>query len=128
VDWRAARRGTLLMPSGPTHDSERKHLFIICAVNVECAFLASISKWSNELCDDTCILDKGEHPFITAKSYVLYRKCRIELCETLKDGVESGRLISRDPLDDQPFARVCGGILTSKQTPWKLKQAFKNWV
>ena len=89
--------------------------------------LATISKWANDLCDDACILDAGAHPFINAKSYVLYRKCRIEKCQTLKNGVNSGILIPRDPFDDEPFQKVCAGIGQSKQIPWKMKRSFEHW-
>ena len=89
--------------------------------------LASITKWTNDLCDDTCILDRGEHPFLSVKSFVLYRKVRIELCNTLILGVENGTLIPRDPFADPQFIRICDGIASSKYIPWKMKQAFKKW-
>lgn len=89
--------------------------------------LASVTTWTNHLCDDACVLGAGDHPFIKVKSYVIYRKCRIEKCKTLIKGVDEGLLIPRDPFSDDSFTRICEGIEKSKQTPWKMKKAFKNW-
>jgi len=126
LNWRPARKGTLLIPSGTSHDPDRKHLFVICALNNSDALLATISKWTNDICDSACILEAGEHPFIVAKSYVLYRKCRIEKCQALEKGVTTVVLIPREPFVDEPFKRICAGILTSTQIPWKIKLAFKK--
>jgi hypothetical protein len=125
--WKPSKKGTLLIPSGTTHDPDKKHLFVICALNHEDALLATIASWTNDFCDGACILEAGEHPFIVAKSYVLYRKCRIEKCETLSKGVASGVLIPRPPFADAAFSRICDGINKSKQIPWKIKKAFKGW-
>jgi hypothetical protein len=127
LSWSLTKKGTLLIPSGTSHNPDKKHLFVVCALNDSDAMLASIATWINHLCDGTCILEAGEHPFITAKSYIIYRKCRIEKCQTLIKGVHEGLLIPREPVKDEPFARICDGIVKSKQTPWKMKQAFKKW-
>lgn len=127
MPWSLSKKGTLLIPSGTSHSPETKHLFVVCALNASEALLASVTTWTNHLCDGACVLEAGEHPFINVKSYILYRKCRIEKCQTLVKGVEEGILIPRDPIADAPFTRICDGILKSKQTPWKMKKAFKNW-
>jgi hypothetical protein len=89
--------------------------------------LASVTTWTNDLCDSACVLSAGDHPFIVVKSYIMYRKCRIEKCQTLIKGVEEGLLIPRDPFTDGPFNRICEGIEKSRHTPWKMKKSFKNW-
>lgn len=125
--WKPSKKGTLLIPSGTTHDPDKKHLFVICALNNDQALLATVSTWANDLCDSACILEAGDHPFLLAQSYILYRKCRIEKCETLSKGVESGILIPRQSFGDDVFSRICEGLQKSKQIPWKLKKAFRDW-
>lgn len=125
--WVPTQKGTLLIPSGTSHDPERKHLFVICALTQDEALLATITSWTNDLCDDACILDAGAHPFIIAKSYILYRKCRIEKCQTLATGVKNSVLIPRDAFSDAPFKRICEGIGKSKQISWKIRKAFNKW-
>lgn len=130
MTWVPSKRGTLLVPSGTHHNPDLKHLFIICAIKSdgEELFLVSVSKWRNDLCDATCVLEPGEHPFIIIKSYVLYRKTRIEPSSAIIKGVEAGNLIPREPFDDSPFARVCTGVLESPQTSWKHKRIYRAWV
>jgi len=55
---RVIKRGTILIPSGPSHDAGRKHLFVICsdACDEGKMVLVPISTWINNLCDGTCIL------------------------------------------------------------------------
>lgn len=130
MTWVPSEKGTLLIPSGTQHNPDLKHLFIICAFRDDGGetFLVSTSTWRNDLCDGTCILNAGDHPFITTKSYVLYRKARIEPVSVIVRGVETGDLIPREPLNDKPFDRVCAGIEKSSQLPWKLKRIYRRWL
>lgn len=129
MTWEPNEKGTLLIPSGTYHDPDRKHLFIICAANDnrDALFLATLAKWRNSLCDDTCILYAGEHPFIKAKSYIMYRNTRVERTDVIKNGIENGDIIPKDPFESGPFWRICYGVRVSKQTPRKLKNLFGKW-
>lgn len=127
MEWELSKQGSLLIPSGTTHDPNRKHLFVVCALNADEAFLAIISTWKNNLCDGTCTIEAGEHPFIVTKSYVMYRKCRVERCDTLVKGVEAGVLIPRPAFNNDVFSRICRGIEKSTQIPWKMRRAFLVW-
>lgn len=123
-----ASRGTLLIPSGTTHHPDKKHLFVVCndAPPDGKFFLVTVATWRNHLCDETCILDPGSHEFIKVKSYVLFRKSRIERGSTLLRGVQSGMFTQLAPVDAAVLSAVCAGVLASDQTPRKLKQAFRS--
>ena len=66
------RAGTVLAPTG-----SKKHLYIICndpvfdpIRNDNCVLVVNISSVSEDRdYDDTCILQKGDHPFIKHDSY-----------------------------------------------------------
>jgi hypothetical protein len=120
------RRGTILVPSGPSHDPERRHLFVICTDECEkgCYLLVPISTWTNDLCDETCILSPYEHPFLQRKSYVLYRNALIEHKDTLIKGVDENYLFPREDLNGQTFGRVRNGICVSAHTKRKVKLYF----
>lgn len=112
------RRATLLIPSGPVADPDRKHLFI-CLTDPAGAeqdvLLVSISSViPGQPFDATCRLYVGDHPFIRHDSFVSYRSLRIETAQRLGIGVANGVLIPREPLDPGIFARVCAGVEQSR--------------
>jgi len=124
---RVIERGTILIPSGPSTDPDRKHLFVICTEPCEKGHqvLVPITNWTNHLCDGTCILKPGVHAFVHKESYILYRKATIYEYDVLCKGVEEGLLIPKDPCDEEPFLRVKNGLCLSPHTPRKIKIYLK---
>jgi len=118
------------MPSGTGHDPDRLHLFIICtdANDQKEHLLVSISKWRNDFCDPTCILEPGCHAFVRHKSWVMYRSATIETSDTLMRGVGEGILQPRDCLDANIYKSVEDGILKSPHTPRKFKTFYKKQI
>ncbi len=118
------KRATLLIPSGPAHDADRKHLFILLTdphphqqTGVKSVLLVSLSTLNKNLPHDkTCVLYPGDHPFVKVESYVVYQKARIEEAEKLMRGVDKGLFTPRDMLDSEIFARVCYGLTQSRLT------------
>jgi hypothetical protein len=121
-----ARAGTLLIPSGPTGNANLRHLHIVCTEPCSKGqqLLVSVTTWTNSLCDDACILDVGDHPFIRHKSWVMYRKARLELADDLDNGVAIGVLVPHQPVADAVFERIVAGICASRSSPYKIKQYF----
>ncbi len=121
-----ARAGTLLIPSGPEDNPDLRHLHVVCTdpcVNGN-QIIVSITSWTNDLCDGTCILRAHEHEFLRHKSYVFYRKARIEAATTLDNGVQQGLFEPREAMNAQTFLRIRNGICRSIQTPRKVKQYY----
>lgn len=117
-------RATLLVPSGTFHAPDKKHLHIVCCEPNDSGdvVLVSIASYTNDLCDQTCILEPHDHGFIRHRSYVLYRKADIFSAQALTTGVEDGSIIVRDDLNAQVFLRVRNGICASPQTKRKVKR------
>jgi len=101
------------MPSG--HDTH--HLFIqmtdplgednkILLVNV-----SSINMETYH--DETCILNAGDHPFITHPSYIRYDKARIEPVQKIEDAVQRSIFFPRGILSEAVFVRVVQGFRDS---------------
>lgn len=122
------RKASILVPSGPAHDPDRKHLFIVLSDPVtdeKVVLLVSISsvkpgRWN----DESCLLYPGEHPFIKKDSFVDYASARIELGDKLLRGVKAGKLIPQDPVTEEVFARICAGVMASRRTPRYIRQFF----
>lgn len=126
------RRATLLIPSGPLGDPDRKHLFILLTDPAAddsgrlCVLLVSISSVKPGVpYDGTCILYAGDHPFVKHDSYVVYQKARLEEADKLLRGVKRGLLIPQEPLDGSVFARICRGFTESRMTPIKFVEFYR---
>ncbi len=134
--FQPVRRATLLIPSGPAHDPNKKHLFIILTDpvadplngNKDSVLLTSLSTLDAALPhDSTCILYPGDHPFVTRDSYVSYHTSRIQEAEKIINGVASGVLVVKEPMDSSIVDRICDG-LDSHQTPEKIKRFFRMYA
>jgi len=115
------RRATLLVPSGPAHDPDQKHLFVVLTDPVEAFDFAGkhsllvgvASLYPDVPHDPACELHAGDHEFIRHKSYVAYAHARIEPSQKLVNGVKSGDLVAKTMLVQEIFARVCKGLTES---------------
>lgn len=119
-----ARKGTLLIVSGPRHDPERKHLHVVCNDpdgdgNVALVSVCSVTGTNH---DTTCILQSHEHDFVKHESFVLYARAKIVSASSLANGVAAKLMIMRDDMNGQTFLRVLKGACRSPQTPRKVKK------
>ena len=126
------RRATLLIPSGPQHNPDQKHLFILLTDPVQVlaaekeVLLVGISSVKEGLFHDaTCLLYSGDHPFINRKSYVNYGRARIEVAKKLLNGVKQGLFTPKEALAGEIFARVCHGLTESRHTAPKILDFYR---
>jgi hypothetical protein len=117
-------KAALLVPSGPSHDPDRKHLHIVCCDpdgdgNV---VIVGITTYTNDLCDQTCRLQAHEHPWLNHESYVLYRSAQIITAAALQGGINNGEIATRADMNAQVFLRVRNGLCNSPHTKRKVKR------
>ena len=116
--WTCMAGGTLIIPSGP----RGKHLFIILnepkdfAGYLNSSVLVNACSIRKAPYDDTCILESGNHPFITQRSYIAYRHARVDREESLIKKVNASLFTPHKPLDDELLNRVQNGLYKSPQT------------
>ncbi|MBF0311549.1 MAG: hypothetical protein HQL56_18715 [Magnetococcales bacterium] len=67
--------------------------------------------------DTTCILNQGDHPFVKHQSFVFYTRSRNENANKVVKGVKGGSFVPQDPLDQEVYERICGGMSVSPYTP-----------
>ena len=123
----AARRATLLIPSGPPDDPDRKHLFILLTdpraddTGTASVLMVSLSTIRQGVpFDHSCLLYPADHPFVRRNSYVVYQRARLEAVDVVLRGIHSGHLVPQAALDGAVFARVCRGFEESRLTPPRL--------
>lgn len=99
------------------------HLQIVC--NDTCALglnlLVPVSSFYDG-CDNTCILDTGDHENITHLSYAFYAKAQIFKATQIERGLAINFLIPRPNLADAVFQRIDQGICLSPDTPLNVKK------
>lgn len=127
------KRATLLVPSGPHNDPDRKHLFILLTDPADdgsgqkVVLMVSLSSVKSGVPHDpTCILYPGDHPFVKRESFVLYARARLEEADKLLRGVKDGKLVAHDPMDSGMFARICKGIDESRFTSPKILKFYRQ--
>ena len=126
------RRATVLIPSGPDADKERKHLFILLTdpvpnVDTKTSEVLSVSVSSIKEgypFDPACRLYAGDHPFLRHESFVHYRYARIDVVSAFLAGVKIGAFIPQGPLKEPIFAQVCQGLLASRNTSPRIRQFY----
>ena len=116
------KKATLLVPSGPASDPNRKHLFVLVTGPTQHgpeknALMVSLSSCKPGMYyDPSCIINAGEHPFVRKSSFVDYSRARIECADSLIRGVKAGILIPHEQVGDALFERICEGLTTSRHT------------
>jgi hypothetical protein len=120
------RAGTLLIPSGPRHDRDRKHLHVVCNDTDEDGnnLVVPITSCRDHRDDPTCILEEWEHEWLWRKSYALYREAKILSATTLENGLKIHKIQRKADINGQAFLKVRNGVCISPRTPRKIKRYF----
>jgi hypothetical protein len=129
MPFQPLKKKTLLMPSGPQADPDRKHLWVILtdACLMEAHLLVSICTLrADRFHDPACILNPGDHRRIKDPSWVEYRRSRTMHSYALVNGASAWLYHPDDPISDPVFERICEGLLTSEHTPIRFKRYFDN--
>lgn len=124
------RRASLLIPSGPPHDPQKRHLFV-CLTDPhgplsEVAIVSISSARPDGRHDQTCRLFPGDHQFINRESFVDYRRARIIEASKLVNGVQSGLFDRRQPFEIGIFARICEGLQQSRYTERRIADFYRS--
>jgi hypothetical protein len=114
----AVKLATLLYPSGPAHDVNRCHLFVLLtnpfgpAMQVLMVPICTVVAG----CDTTCIIKTGEHAFVQTESYASYGWCRVEPEKKLVTGVSKGQFADKGPVSQTLYSRITNGLRKSPFT------------
>lgn len=120
MPWSAVRRATLLIPSGPAHDLDRKHLHIVLndpfpdsTLTPKVLVVSVTSVPSSNRYDPSCTLFPGEHPFVVHHSYVAYNRLDLVDPRLLESKVTAKLFTAKPLLDEKFFAYVVQGLMES---------------
>lgn len=79
--------------------------------------------------DGACVLDVGDHPFITHKSYMLYRMAETIRAEQIAKRIGQNYYIPKEDFESSVFNRIVAGLYGSENTKGRiLKYAKSNRI
>lgn len=120
---------TLYIESGPSG----KHLFVIITAptkscdNILLVNFTSIYEGAHY--DPACVVEPGEHSFITKKSYVLYNKAMIRSAKEIERKITEKKIfVHRESVSKDLFIKIVAGILTSKEIPTEIIDFYNSRV
>lgn len=76
--------------------------------------------------DDSCLLAKGDHPFIEHDSFVDYRFTRMEQVDHVKARVDEGVFLEKEPCSPELIKRILQGALKSRRIKRDFKQILEK--
>ena len=111
-DFVPVRRGTRTHPhTGPSHDPERGHLFIILTnKSADGQHLLAPIRSVSRTPDRTCLLGPGDPRFFKKLSFVSYGQMRLYHAASLIREVAAKSIEDRGLLDERVFALICNGF------------------
>lgn len=123
------KKGTILIPTGPD-----EHLHFICSdvvfypiTSKDSVLLVNISSIKDGTdYDKTCILNKGDHPFIKHESYVYYYKAGIFSSNNISQCVAQGDYRIHAPCSDNTFNRILAGFQISEEVSGKIRNFYET--
>lgn len=95
------------------------HLHIIISdpsLNTDRIVTVNFTSWREDK-DQSCIVESNEHPFITHRSCIDYRREQLISLSDYERVMESGNLISHDPVSEVLLKRILAGAEISPHIP-----------
>ncbi|MBM3334646.1 hypothetical protein FJY63_08295 [Candidatus Sumerlaeota bacterium] len=104
---------------------QQPHLWIVITTPNDRGEVAIVN-FTSTICDKTCQVAPGEHPFVKKPTVVRYQDARLALVSDLRKGCERGLLSLRTPVDSNLLRRIQQGALQSPFTPGKVAREVKR--
>lgn len=127
------KQTTLLIISGRVENPEQKHLFIILTnpfnddAGGKPVLMVPISSVKPGIpFDSACILNPGDHKFVTQQSFVLYALTRLEDANKLIRAVKDGKMIVHNQVKLDVFSRICDGLNKTTNIPPKFLTFYRK--
>ena len=70
--------------------------------------------------DAACVLDVGDHPYITKRSYLLYRMADAQLADHISKMVELSYYEVNEDMGAEVFERIARGLFDSEEVKMRV--------
>jgi len=122
---------TFLAKTGSPSDSSKKHLYVVLTEPVDTVSRKGCVVWvswssvkEKRFHDGTCILEVGDHPFITKRTWVNYEQAAVVTVEEIRKNLNRGTLVESDPLKERALSRIVEGLGASDNTPMEVVEFY----
>ena len=108
------------------------HFWIIISdpsANPEKVVVVNLTSWRKTavgLNDASCIVNKGEHEFITSKSYIYYRKATCASLENLQKAIDGVVTTLRENCSDALLNKILEGAAKSEFTSNEVNKVLRE--
>ncbi len=111
----------------PLADNGKRHLrIVITDSNEQNEFLTvAVDTLHSSFQDDSCIIEKDEHPFIKTRSFVNYHYARVLNFTQVFNGLQKGVLVRKEDVSEELLRRIQDGAKKSNRLNKKLKIWFE---
>jgi len=117
--------GDTFLLSTPPNDM---HLFFVISPtqNGNCLCVNVTTQRNNS--DTSCVLQNGDHPFITHDSAVDYKRAREVNPAAIQNLINNGNCYQRDPASDAVLNKIQQGGINSTRLKKKYKNALRTYL
>jgi uncharacterized protein YifN (PemK superfamily) len=127
------KRQTFLSEPAPTGSGEKRHLNVVVSEEDSegLCLVVPITTFREENTNpraeqnNSCIIEKDEHPFIDRKSWVQMARARSMSAKEIKSGIETATLKARPDISADVLQRIQEKVKTSIYLKERLKH-FRN--
>lgn len=116
------RKATLFITTGA-----EKHLYVVIndpayseRKGGDTVLVVNFSTYLGGLQDGTCLIDKGEHPFVKQSTYVRYEDAQLLLVEKVGKLIDAGFITAGHAVSDDLYQRILAGFRNSKRVERKV--------
>ncbi|MBW8015057.1 MAG: hypothetical protein FVQ82_02650 [Planctomycetes bacterium] len=99
------------------------------STNPEKIAVVNITSWKDQaigLNDEACIVDSGEHPLITHKSFVYYRKALCLTFEQLEKAFSDTLIIKSEDCSSELLGKILVGAVNTRYLPIEIGQLLEE--
>jgi hypothetical protein len=102
------------------------HLFFMASSIQESQVLILNLTTVRTFSDTSCVIQPGEHPFVSVPSCVAYNFAEFEAKATILSRVDDGSIIPHHPLSPQLMERIWDGADVTRHLPLKCRELLKR--
>lgn len=111
----------------PVATARQGHLHVVVSEPDNAGQIAVVNltsrRWDSDTC---CVIESGEHRWVTHETVVAYSHARVVLAQDLARGVEGRVLRLHDGVEAELLARIQHGALDCEQTPPLVAAAIRS--
>jgi len=118
--------GDVYLPTNRVIDDHPRIVISDPDLNPVQVVLVNFTGFEGEFRDHSCIIEVGEHPWLTKKTCISYKDASVVAQVDVDKLIESGRLKLLTPVSDEVLARILSGAEISDELPNRCRRILSH--